>query len=64
LYKYGFNHEYWIWIEYGEERLVEPDLGYQSSDVEWDDDSNQFEMMHHMVSDAFGQFFYDTSQDW
>ena len=62
LYKHGFKHEYWIWIEHGEERPINTDLGDESSNnVEWDDDSNQFDMMHEMVSNAFGPFVYDTS---
>jgi hypothetical protein len=61
LYKYGFKPDYWIWTEHGEERVVESDLAGHSSNLECDDDDgNQFEMMHNMVTDAFGPFVGDT----
>ena len=63
LYKHGFKEDYWIWTEHGEQRPIESDLGGDSSNtvVELDDDSNEFDMMHQMVSDAFEPFVHDTS---
>ena len=62
LYKHGFMPNYWIWTRHGEEIPVEPDLGGDSSNVDQgDDDINQFDMMHDMVTDAFRPFvYYDT----
>jgi hypothetical protein len=63
LYQYGFKEGYSIWTEHGEERPTEPELAGDSSNtaMEWDDGSNEFDMMHQMVSDAFGPFVHDTS---
>jgi hypothetical protein len=62
LYKLGFKPEYWIWVENDKERPIITDLGGDSSNtIDWDDDSNEFDMMHQMVTDAFGPFVYDTS---
>ena len=62
LYRHGFKPEYWIWTEHGEESPINTDLGGKlSNNVEWDDDSNQFDMMHEMVTNAFGPFVYDSS---
>ena len=62
LYKLGFKPEYWIWVENDKERPIITDLGGDSSNtIDWDDDSNEFDMMHQMVTDAFGSFVYHTS---
>jgi hypothetical protein len=63
LYKIGFKPKYWIWTEYGKEWSIESDLGGGSSNtaVEWDHDSNEFDMMQQMVTHAFVPSVYDTS---
>ena len=53
LYKLGFKLEYWIWTEHDEERPIITNLGGDSrNSVEWDDGSNQIDLMHQMVTNA------------